>query len=270
MINQYQFRDFIKKLNLGLSNIEIEDIINKSGKTYDGCINLEEFYKYITNKEINLEITERHIIEILKQIKQYLYKYYNNPRLAFDINDQMKRGYIDFEIFKKLIYELYFKERQKEPNYPVLKAIYDFIDVRKDGVIDSNEWNKVFSITESNLDVIKGPGSQPVRDWEGSEELADIYKLISKNKKIIEKKAKLYNMKTTSNMLIQENNLIDILIHVLGSIRLSYPQWKMIVSLGDTERKGIIDFNAFIAAIDSYANMWNSHPRNLIKSINFI
>ena len=265
VINQYQFRDFIKKLNLGLSNIEIEDIINKSGKTYDGCINLEEFYKYITNKEINLEITERHIIEILKQIKQYLYKYYNNPRLAFDINDQMKRGYIDFEIFKKLIYELYFKERQKEPNYPLMKAIYDFIDVRKDGVIDSNEWNKVFSITESNLDVIKGPGSQPVRDWEGSEELADIYKLISKNKKIIEKKAKLYNMKTTSNMLIQENNLIDILIHVLGSIRLSYPQWKMIVSLGDTERRGIIDFNAFITAIDSYANMWQSHPRYLIN-----
>ena len=265
VINQYQFRNFIKKLNLGLSNIEIEDIINKSGKTYDGYINLEEFYKYITNKEINLEITERHIIEILKQIKQYLYKYYNNPRLAFDINDQMKRGYIDFEIFKKLIYELYFKERQKEPNYPVLKAIYDFIDVRKDGVIDSNEWNKVFSITESNLDVIKGPGSQPVRDWEGSEELADIYKLISKNKKIIEKKAKLYNMKTTSNMLIQENNLIDILIHVLGSIRLSYPQWKMIVSLGDTERRGIIDFNAFITAIDSYANMWQSHPRYLIN-----
>ena len=265
VINQCQFRNFIKKLNLGLSNIEIEDIINKSGKTYDGYINLEEFYKYITNKEINLEITERHIIEILKQIKQYLYKYYNNPRLAFDINDQMKRGYIDFEIFKKLIYELYFKERQKEPNYPVLKAIYDFIDVRKDGVIDSNEWNKVFSITESNLDVIKGPGSQPVRDWEGSEELADIYKLISKNKKIIEKKAKLYNMKTTSNMLIQENNLIDILIHVLGSIRLSYPQWKMIVSLGDTERRGIIDFNAFITAIDSYANMWQSHPRYLIN-----
>ena len=265
VINQHQFRDFVKKLNLGISDIEIEDIINKSGKTYDGYINLEEFYKYITNKEINLEITERHIIEILKQIKQYLYKYYNNPRLAFDINDQMKRGYIDFEIFKKLIYELYFKERQKEPNYPVLKAIYDFIDVRKDGVIDSNEWNKVFSITESNLDVIKGPGSQPVRDWEGSEELADIYKLISKNKKIIEKKAKLYNMKTTSNMLIQENNLIDILIHVLGSIRLSYPQWKMIVSLGDTERRGIIDFNAFITAIDSYANMWQSHPRYLIN-----
>ena len=265
IINQYQFRNFIKRLNLGLSNIEIEDIINKSGKTYDGYINLEDFYKYITNMEINLETTERHIIEKLKQIKQFLYKYYKNPRLAFDINDREKRGYIDFERFKQIIYEIYFKERLKEPNYPMMKAMYDFIDVRKDGVIDSNEWNKVFAITESNLDVIKGPGSQGIRDWEGSEELAEIYKLISKNKKIIRDKVKLYTLKTTSNMLIQENNLIDILIHVLGRIRLSYPQWKMIVSLGDTDRNGIIDFNAFIKAIDSYANMWNSHPRNLIK-----
>ena len=84
----------------------------------------------------------------------------------------------------------------------MMKAMYDFIDVRKDGVIDSNEWNKVFAITESNLDVIKGPGSQGIRDWEGSEELAEIYKLISKNKKIIQDKVKLYTLKTTSNMLI--------------------------------------------------------------------
>ena len=143
--------------------------------------------------------------------------------------------------------------------------MYDFIDVRKDGVIDFNEWNKVFAVTESNLDAIKGPGTQFVRDWEGSEELADIYKLISKNKKIIKDKVKLYTIKTSSNMLIQENNLIDILIHVLGRIRLSYPQWKMIVSLGDTERNGIIDFNAFITAIDSYANLWQSHPRYTIN-----
>ena len=265
LINQYQFRNFIKRLNLGLSYIEIEDIINKNKMTYDGYINLEEFYKYITNKEINLEIIERNIIEILKEIKQYLYKYYKNPRIAFDINDKMKKGFIDFEQFKKIIFELYFKERRKEPNYPMLKAIYDFIDVRKDGVIDFNEWNKIFAITESNLDVIKGCGSQFIRDWEGSQELAEIYKLIAKNKKLIKDKVKLYCIKTSSNMLIQENNLVDILIHILGRIRLSYPQWKIIVSIGDSERNGIIDFNAFINAIDSYVNLWQSHPRYLIN-----
>ena len=176
-----------------------------------------------------------------------------------------KRGYIDFEQFKKMLYELYYKERVPVPNYPVMKYVYDYVDVRKDGVIDLNEWNKVFAITESNLDVIKGPGSQYIRDWEGSEQITEIYKLISKNKKAIKDKVKLYTIRTSDNLFIQENHLIDILINVLGKIRISYPQWKMIVALGDTQRNGVIDFNAFIKAIDSYANIKNSHPTYSIK-----
>ena len=39
MANQYEFRNMIKRLDLGLTNIEIEDIINKSGLTSDGFIN---------------------------------------------------------------------------------------------------------------------------------------------------------------------------------------------------------------------------------------
>ena len=266
LINQYEFRNLIKRLNLGLSSIEIEDIINKNGMTYDGYINIYEFYKYVTNKELNLSISEKNIIEILKTIKQYLYKYYNSPRFAFEMNDKEKRGFLDFEQFKKIIYELYYKERVPAPNYAVMKYVYDYVDVRKDGVIDLNEWSKVFAITESNLDVLKGPGSQYIRDWEGSEQITHIYKLISKNKKAIKDKVKLYTIRTSDNLLIQENYLIDILINVLGKIRISYPQWKMIVGLGDTERNGIIDFNAFMKVIDSYAQIKNSHPKYLIKN----
>ena len=266
LINQHEFRNFIKNLNLGLTNIEIEDIINKNRITYNGYINIFEFYKYITNTDLNLSISEKNIIEILKIVKQYLYKYYNSPRLAFEMNDKQKKGYIDFEQFKKMLYELYYKERVPVPNYPVLKYVYDYVDVRKDGVIDLNEWNKVFAITESNLDVIKGPGSQYIRDWEGSEQITGIYKLISKNKKAIKDKVKLYTIRTSDNLFIQENHLIDILINVLGKIRISYPQWKMVVALGDTERNGVIDFNVFIKAIDSYANIKNSHPTYLMKN----
>ena len=41
-------------IEVGITNIEIEDIMNKSGMTYDGYINLEDFYKYITNQNILL------------------------------------------------------------------------------------------------------------------------------------------------------------------------------------------------------------------------
>jgi Ca2+-binding EF-hand superfamily protein len=266
LINQFEFRNLIKKLNLGLSCIEIEDIINKNKMTYNGLINIYDFYEYITNTELNLYISEKNIIEVLKQLKQYIYKYYNSPRFAFEINDRNKKGFIDFEQFKKLIYELFYKEKKPVPNYPVMKYVYDYIDVRKDGVIDLNEWSKVFAITESNLDVIKGPGSQYIRDWEGSEEITEIYKLISKNKKAIKDKVKLYTIRTSDNLLIQEKYLIDILINILGKKRMSYPQWKMIVALGDKERNGVIDFNEFIRAIESYANIQNSHPKYMIKN----
>ena len=264
-INQFEFKNFIKRLNLGLTNIEIEDIISKSGVTYNGFINIYEFYKYITDTELNLSISDKNIIENLKQLKQYIYKYYNSPRFAFEMNDRDKKGYLDFEQFKRIMYELYYKERIPVPNYPVMKCVYDYVDVRKDGIIDLNEWNRVFAITESNLDVIKGPKSEYIRDWEGSEEIDEVYKLISKNKKIIKDKVKLYTIRTSSDLFIQENHLIDILINVLGRIRISYPQWKMIVGLGDTQRNGVIDFNAFIKAIDSYTKVKNSHPKSSIK-----
>ena len=69
---------------------------------YDEYVNLQDFYKYIINKEMNLETTESHIIETLKQIKQYSYKYYKSQKLAFDINDEGKKCYINFELNKKL------------------------------------------------------------------------------------------------------------------------------------------------------------------------
>jgi hypothetical protein len=40
----------------------------------------------------------------------------------------------------------------------------------------------------------------------------------------------------------------------------------MIVALGDKERNGVIDFNEFIRAIESYANIQNSHPKYMIKN----
>ena len=58
LANQFEFRNMIKQLNLGLTNIEIEDIISHSGMSRDGYINLIDFYKYITNEDQNLKISK--------------------------------------------------------------------------------------------------------------------------------------------------------------------------------------------------------------------
>ena len=261
MANQFEFRNMIKRLDLGLTNIEIEDIINKSGLTSDGYINLVDFYKYITGENKNLVISKINIMQVLKELKQLIYKYYSNPRLAFELNDNEIQGTMDFDKFKKIIHDVYTRESKPTPTYPVLKYIYDYIDVRKDGVIDLNEWSKVFATSEGKLDYeqAKPEKMKILREWETSREIIEIYKLIARNKKLIRDKVKLFTV-GSNVMLVNANNLIDILKNVLGKLRLSQTQWKMIVSLGDKDKSGLIDFDAFIKIVEATSKMERSHP----------
>ena len=265
MANQFEFRNMIKKLGLGLTNKEIEDIIHKSGQNSDGNINLINFMNYITDENKNLLLSKRHVKDQLKEIKQLIYKYYTNPRLAFEINNiynNIKGPIIDFDIFKKIIYDIYKREAKKEPTYSVMKYIYDYIDIRKDGVIDLNEWNKIFAMQESNLDLSQVKESQlkVLRNWEMSNDIIFIYKLIGKNRKLIKERV-FSKIGNNPNMLIKVNHLIDILKNVLFNIKLSQTQWKMIASIGDINKSGIIDFNIFMSIIENINKLGLSHPK---------
>ena len=98
-----------------------------------------------------------------------------------------------------------------------------------------------------------------LRQWETSNYIIEIYKLISKNIKIIKEKVKLFTIEPNS-MLIKSNDMIYILKNILNKIKLSQTQWKMIVSIGDKDKSGIIDFNTFISVIDTTVKMGTSHP----------
>ena len=260
LCNKFEFRNMIKRLELGLTNIEIEDIITKSGLTNDGRINLIDFYKFINNEEQNLYISKNHILNQLKEIKTFLYNYYANPRLAFEMNSGVK---MDFDTFKKIIYDIYSREQRPVPNYNIMKYVYDYIDVRKDGVIDLNEWNKIFAQSEGSLDIPANKDQLKIlRIWETSNDIINVYRLISKNKKIIRENAKKYSVGGYNNgsLYVMNNNMINVLKSVLVNINLSYTQWNMIVSLGDRDKSGFIDVDTFIRVIDSNAKVANSHP----------
>ena len=229
----------------------------------DGKINLVDFYNYIIDENRNMIFSKKHVLEQLKEIKQLIYKYYTNPRLAFELNDLDVKGKIDFDIFKKIIYDLYKRELKSSPSYSVLKYVYDYIDIRKDGLIDLNEWNQIFSRAEGKLDlpsdIVIPRQLNILRQWETSNDLIEIYKKISKNRKLIRDKVKIFAIDPTS-MLIKESDLIYVLKDILGRIKLSQTQWKMIVSIGDKDKSKIIDFNTFINVVDSTAQIGLKHP----------
>ena len=157
---------------------------------------------------------------------------------------------------------MYKREEKKEPNYSVMKYTYDYIDIRKDGVIDLNEWNKIFAKQEGTLDTnqVRKSQLQLLRNWEMSNDIIFICKLIAKNRKIIKEKVK-EKIGNNSNMLIKSNQLVDILKSILVNIKLSQTQWKMIASIGDLEKNGIIDFNIFMAVIENTNKIETSYPK---------
>ena len=261
--NQFQFKNIIKKLNLGLTNIEIEDIMFKSGLTSEGYINLIDFYKYITEENNSIYTYKINIIQSLKEMKQLLIKYYTNPKLGFELNDTDNKKIIDFDKFKKIIIDLYKRDGRSYPlpPYSILKSMYDYIDIRKDGIIDMNEWSKTFGSFSGKLDLenYKNNNSN-LRSWEMTNNVLDVYKLICKNSKIIKEKVK-ENSISGDCTIIQTDNMIQILKDVLPMVFLSPTQWRMIVSLGEGYKVGLVDYNTFIKVIKLSSKISKSHIR---------
>ena len=249
--NEFQFKNLIRELNIGLTNIELENILKRSGRTYNGLINIKDFYKYVVTKDkLKVKIGDS-ISIILSDFKQLLYKYYSNPKLAYIFHDKNQTNKMDFTKFKSIIIELYTKEKKAIPNFVILKNCYDYIDLRKDGVIDLVEWCNIFSKITGKLDLFQGLENKKefreLKRWEVSKSIIDIYKNIFKHRKMISLRAK--NVRFGS--FIQEDTLINILKENLPNCNLTNTQWKIIVEIGIKNNKGFIDFNNFMDVVEN-------------------
>ena len=256
--NEFEFKNMLKNLYLGLTNVEIDDIIRRSGKTYDGKLNMNNFFKFVTSKDKNINKAANNLNLTLAEIKQLLYKYYSNPKLAFTFIDSSQSNLMDFEKYRTIITELYKREDRPMPNFALLKNTYDYIDLRKDGMIDMVEWTNAFGGMKGKLDAIKPKSSQQkrqlnkLRKWETSNDVINIYKELSKNRKLI-----AHNIKDTAfgpnSTIIHEDNLINVLKDIFPNYRLTNTQWKMIVEIGDKDTQGFINFDTFIKLVENCA-----------------
>ena len=290
IVNKYQFRNIIKELDIGLTNLEIDQIMFKCGKeTYNGNLNLREFIKYLYHQNSIIEEGKNNIGPIMGEIKSLIYKYYSNPIICFENNDIYHNGKIDFDRYKNIIYDMYNRDEAKLPNFTLIKNSFDEIDLRKDGVIDMNEWCKAFASYNGKLDFKKESVSNGLefydkkfktsnnfkntskishnrkilRDWETSGDISFIYKFINRNRKLIREKIKNCNFMLTGDgiQLIHSDNLISILKDVIPGLKLSQTQWKMIVNVAQNERTdGLININDFFKLLEITSKNMASHP----------
>ena len=169
---------------------------------------------------------------------------------------------LDFGKYKAIIAEMYKREGKPMPNFTLLKNTFDYIDIRKDGYIDMNEWTNIFGNVSGKLDNTNGLVGRKLRNlrrWETSDNVIGIYKAIARNRKLITEKVK--NIAINKNTsLIQQDNLIKILKEVFPQYRLSNTQWKMIVQIGDKDTSDFINYDVFIKLVEHCANR-DSMPR---------
>ena len=219
-----------------------------------------------------------------------IYKYYSNPLLCFQ--NSIKAGSIKlvFETFKNMITDMYKKDQRQQPNFTQIKTAFDVIDLRKDGMIDLNEWTKSFVFISGNLDINENNLNIPnrnifddnyksnkvsmsqeiknrkiLREWESSSDVKDIYKIILKHKKIIKEHLKKTYFMETSEMLVQSDNLVTILKKFLTEMKLSNTQWKMLVMIGKSDDYSLIDVDLFFVMVEALAKSTINRPRNKFK-----
>ena len=57
-------------------------------------------------------------------------------------------GKMTFDQFNKFIIRLSQYAGEPVPGFSIIKDIFDFIDIRRDGIIDINEWMQTFKSVE--------------------------------------------------------------------------------------------------------------------------
>lgn len=165
----------------------------------------------------------------------------------------------------------------------MLKNCYDVLDMRKDGIIDINEWTRAFGRFNGSLDLrgnkvengfdffskrnhsFNNSNRRVLREWESSNDICEIYKLIHKNKKMIRQVLSSFILDKSGIQIIQTDNLIIALKDLFPCIKISHTQWRMLVLIGKTEIENLIDLNRFFLMIDECVKKMVSHPKRFLR-----
>ncbi|KAL4493987.1 hypothetical protein ABPG72_022004 [Tetrahymena utriculariae] len=139
-----EFKNILQNLNLGLSGSDINLIIQFIDPTASKVCSYKQFLKSIkidSNTESILKRSSNRIVTLRKA----LYEYMITPKDAFRQADSSKKGFMNFQDFSKFMEQIQNLSKSEEHlGFQILRDMFDFIDVKGDGIIDLQEWLSAF------------------------------------------------------------------------------------------------------------------------------
>jgi len=178
----------IRKLGLGLSSRDIDQLMVRFDTNEDGKIDYSEFMAKFKETSYDSRMQMRAKTR-MASLKGLMTMHMTSANDAFRFFDIEKTGRITFAEFIKLVNKVHELAGEKAPTYPIIKDLFDAIDIRKDGVIDLHEWQQSFGR------VGQGPAkasttATPLTMWENTKDFERIGSLMAKNRKLLIEKFK--------------------------------------------------------------------------------
>jgi len=144
MISSLEFRNVLMKLNIELSPVEIGQLLDFANVGNTGSIDWRSFVNRILLKESEVNLFQRYK-EKLNQMKENIYAYMLTPKDAFLKFNMNGSGRLTYEEFTGFVHELCRVSKDEVPALAIIRDLFEFIDVKKDGVIDIKEWTQTFN-----------------------------------------------------------------------------------------------------------------------------
>lgn len=143
-VTNLEFRTVLRSLNMGLTFQEIDQLCSICTIDQNSMINWHEFTKMLKLRQADKKILDRATIH-MSNINDHIYYYLISPKDAFRTFDSQHQGHLSFEQFRNLIDQLYRLAGEEVPPFAIIKDLFEFIDKRRDGLLDLTEWMDAFS-----------------------------------------------------------------------------------------------------------------------------
>lgn len=279
LLHIMEFRSLLKGLKMGIEAQELNKMMllyQKSDKP--GYFDYKRLLTRLENTPLETSLNSR-TKQRLFTLNQRILDYMVSTKDVFRQYDTQNTGKLTFEQFSIMVSDLCKKSGELPPVYDLLRDLFNYIDMRKDGVLDIHEWMQTFRGLDPNIRSIKVPyktkdsrypliiGKKPFErydlqersplQWEDSHEYDELLGLITRNRRLLQETLESKGFEGK----IEKAKAIDIIKGCLGIEGFPDEVLRKLLKFSEKEEEGLVNIRFLMEVLKNRTQAWTSPPR---------